>query len=145
MNINTNAPVVTNDEILIKSSLDKIWNLHTDILNWSGWNKDITKSTIEGSFQVGKTFQWSTAGMNIESKIAEIIPQKKTAWSGTVQDILGIHVWTFAEVEDGVLVSTHESWEGEPVNAQVKTMQQNLDQSLRAWLESLKRKAESLK
>jgi hypothetical protein len=41
-----------------------------------------------------------------------------------------------------VLVRTEESWEGEPVEAQVETLQAALDGSLRAWLENLKRAAE---
>jgi uncharacterized protein YhdP len=41
-----------------------------------------------------------------------------------------------------VLVRTEESWEGEPVTAQVETLQGALDQSLRTWLENLKGTAE---
>ncbi|MDQ6853580.1 MAG: hypothetical protein M3046_07780 [Actinomycetota bacterium] len=44
--------------------------------------------------------------------------------------------------DDGVLVRTAESWEGDPVTAQPETMQGALDQSLRGWLENLKRTAE---
>jgi len=42
-----------------------------------------------------------------------------------------------------VLVRTAESWEGDPVTAQPEALQAALDESLRAWLENLKRKAES--
>ena len=45
--------------------------------------------------------------------------------------------------EDGVLVHTEESWDGDPVRAQPEEMQQALDGSLRAWLQSLKHKAET--
>ncbi len=38
---------------------------------------------------------------------------------------------------------TEESWQGEPVSAQVETLQGALDASLRAWLENLKRTAEA--
>jgi hypothetical protein len=44
---------------------------------------------------------------------------------------------------DGVVVRTEESWDGDPVRAQPKEMQQALDGSLRAWLQSLKDKAET--
>lgn len=49
--------------------------------------------------------------MDLASTIAEIIPCPKIAWSGSIGGILGIHVWTFTETPDGVLVQTHESWE----------------------------------
>ena len=53
-----------------------------------------------------------------------------------------MHVWTLEPQDDGVLLRTAESWEGEPVTAQVETLQGALDASLRAWLENLKRTAE---
>ena len=82
--------------------------------------------------------------MNITSTINEIIPEKEIGWSGLVQDIMGIHVWTFEETDKGVLVKTHESWSGKSVEGQKEKLQQALDKSLRLWLESLKHKAESV-
>jgi hypothetical protein len=40
-------------------------------------------------------------------------------------------------------VQTTESWEGEPVNAQVAALQSALDHSLQQWLSNLKRAAEA--
>jgi hypothetical protein len=45
--------------------------------------------------------------------------------------------------EDGVLVHTEESWDGDPVRAQPEEMRQALDGSLQVWLQSLKQKAEA--
>ena len=69
---------------------------------------------------------------------------QRIAWSGLVQGIMGIHVWSFNTIEHGVLVKTHESWDGELVEAQAKYLQHELDKSIRSWLESLKLKAESM-
>jgi hypothetical protein len=41
-----------------------------------------------------------------------------------------------------LLVQTAESWEGEPVTAQIAELQRALDDSLRKWLANLKRAAE---
>ena len=60
---------------------------------------------------------------------------------GSAQGIMAIHVWTMTPSENGVLVHTEESWDGDPVRAQPEEMQQALDGSLRAWLQSLKHKA----
>jgi hypothetical protein len=51
--------------------------------------------------------------------------------------------WTLEEQDDGVLVRTEESWEGERVSADPEAMQSALDASLRAWLENLRRAAEN--
>jgi len=56
---------------------------------------------------------------------------------------VAVHVWTLDERDDSVLVSTAESWEGDPVSAQVGPLQAALDESLRNWLANLKRTAEN--
>jgi uncharacterized protein YndB with AHSA1/START domain len=143
MEINADAPVITRDEILIKAPLTKVWNMFTNIKHWPRWNKDITDASAPPTLAVGKPFRWSTAGMNITSTIGELIPEQRIGWSGPVQGILGIHVWSFLLVEDGVLVKTAESREGEPVLSQKQNLQLALDKSIRFWLESLKAAVES--
>ena len=71
-----------------------------------------------------------------------MIPQRRIVGSGTTQGIEGIHHWQFIPAETGTLVRTEESWAGEPVEKQTAQMQKNLDSSLRAWLEALKKAAE---
>ena len=141
--INENAPVITRDEILIDAPLERVWGLHTDISSWSEWLPDIDASTIEGPLAVGTVFRWQTYSLSIESTIQEIDPPRRIVWSGPAQGITAIHVWTMTPSVDGVVVHTEESWEGDPVRAQPKEMQQALDGSLRAWLQSLKDKAET--
>ena len=143
MDIDENAPVITRDEILIDAPLERVWGLHTDISSWSEWLPDIDASTIEGPLAVGTVFRWQTYGLSIESTIQEIDPPRRIVWSGPAQGITATHVWTMTPSVDGVVVRTEESWEGDPVRAQPKEMQQALDGSLRAWLESLKDKAET--
>jgi uncharacterized protein YndB with AHSA1/START domain len=143
MDINENAPVITRDEILIDAPLERVWGLHTDISSWSEWLPDIDASTIEGPLAVGTVFRWQTYSLSIESTIQEIDPLRRIVWSGPAQGITAIHVWTMTPSVDGVVVRTEESWDGDPVRAQPKEMQQALDGSLRAWLQSLKEKAET--
>src|SRR2546429_8272312 len=42
---------------------------------------------------------------------------RRIVWGGPAQGIVAVHVWTLEPREDGVLVHTEESWEGEPVSA----------------------------
>ena len=55
----------------------------------------------------------------------------------------GLAVEVFTAVPGGVLVSTEESWSGEPVDADVAYAQQALDASLTQWLRALKDRAEA--
>jgi uncharacterized protein YndB with AHSA1/START domain len=91
---------------------------------------------------VGSVFRWQTAGLDITSTVEEIEPPRRIVWGGPAQGIVAVHVWTLDEQDDGVLVKTAESWEGDPVTAQPEALQAALDRSLRNWLENLKRAAE---
>ena len=143
MDIDQNAPVITRDEIVIAAPLGPVWNPLADISDWADWQKDIESANLQTPLAVGTVFNWSTAGLTIASTVGELVLQQRMAWSGTAQGITGIHVWWFTPVEDGVVVHTEESWDGEPVRQQRSFMQQALDQFIRSWLESLKRAAES--
>ncbi len=64
-------------------------------------------------------------------------------WSGGTEGIMGVHVWKFTAVNGGVLIQTEESWEGERVLADTAYAKQILDQSVKAWLESIRKEAEA--
>lgn len=142
MEINSDAPVITRDEILIDAPIEKIWEIQTDVDNWPSWQPDVDGAQAGGPLAVDSVFRWQTAGLDITSTVLEIDAPRRIVWGGPAQGIEAVHVWTLDPREDGVLVRTEESWEGEPVEAQVETLQGALDKSLRDWLENLKRTAE---
>jgi uncharacterized protein YndB with AHSA1/START domain len=142
MDINTAAPVITRDEILIRAPIQGIWEIQTDVAAWPSWQADVDGAQVDGPLAVGSVFRWQTAGLDITSTVEEVDAPHRIVWSGHAQGIVAVHVWTLEAQEDEVLVRTEESWEGEPVTAQVETLQAALDGSLRDWLENLKRAAE---
>lgn len=142
VSINTAAPVVTRDEILINAPIQTIWDIQTDVTGWPAWQPDVDGAEADGPLEVGSVFRWQTAGLDITSTVREIDAPRRIAWGGPAQGIVAVHVWTLDAREDGVLVHTEESWEGEPVLAQVEMLQAALDGSLREWLQNLKRAAE---
>ena len=56
---------------------------------------------------------------------------------------MGTHEWLFTQTLTGVHVATHESFSGQPVQADITGMRSVLDKSLTAWLGHLKATAES--
>lgn len=142
MDINTNAPVVTRDEIMISAPIGTIWEIQTNVDAWPTWQPDVDAAESDGPLAPGSVFRWQTAGLEITSTVEEVDAPHRIAWGGPAQGIVAVHVWTLGERDDGVLVHTEESWEGEPVTAQTEDLQSALDASLRAWLENLKREAE---
>jgi uncharacterized protein YndB with AHSA1/START domain len=140
--INTGAPVITRDEILISAPIMTIWDIQTDIASWPSWQPDVDGARIDGPLAVGSTFRWQTSGLDITSTVNELDAPKRIVWGGPAQGIVAVHLWALTQQENGVLVHTEESWEGEPVLAQTEVLQAALDASLRNWLENLKRTAE---
>lgn len=143
MEINTAAPVITRDEIFINAPVETIWSIQTDVVSWPSWQPEVDSAEADSPLAVGSVFRWKTAGLDITSTVEEIDAPHRIVWGGPAQGIVAVHVWSLEPKDDGVLVRTEESWEGEPVDAQVETLQAALDGSLRVWLENLKRAAES--
>ncbi len=143
MEINSDAPVITRDEILIDAPIERIWEIQTDVANWPSWQPDVDGVQTDGPLAVGSVFHWQTAGLDITSTVEEVDAPHRIVWGGPARGIVAVHVWTLSAQDDGVLVYTEESWEGEPVDNQVETLQSALDNSLRDWLENLKRTAEA--
>jgi uncharacterized protein YndB with AHSA1/START domain len=142
MNIKADAPVITRDEIVISAPIQTIWDIQTDVGAWPSWQPEVDGAQSDGPLAPGSVFRWQTAGLDITSTVDEVDAPHRIAWGGPAQGIAAVHVWTLEERDDGVLVHTEESWEGDPVTAQTEALQGALDASLRAWLENLKREAE---
>ena len=142
MDIDSTAPVVTRDEILVRAPLDAVWRAQTDISAWPQWRPEVREARFDGELAVGSVFHWEEGGPRITSTVREIVPSRRLVWTGPAQGIDAVHVWEFTPVADGVLVRTAESWTGEPVTAQAATLQPLLDASLRRWLVHLKERAE---
>ncbi|MEU1201552.1 SRPBCC family protein [Streptomyces sp. NPDC005813] len=140
--IDENAPVVADHTIRIAASLERVWQLHTGIDSWPGWQADITEARLDGPIAPGTTFHWVTAGLSIDSTVYAVDAPHRILWGGPAHGITGVHEWTFTEDGDGVVVRTRESWAGAPVDADRDHLAAALDDSLSAWLEALKKAAE---
>jgi uncharacterized protein YndB with AHSA1/START domain len=140
--IDRRAPVVAHHEVEIDAPLETVWRLHTDVNSWPSWNTDITAARLDGTFEPGESFDWTSYGFSVTSTIYEVTPRSRILWGGTAGGITGVHEWLFEETSGGVRVITNESFAGEPVQADKEGMQASLDGSLRAWLAHLKAAAE---
>ena len=144
MDIDRNAPVITRDEILITAPPGTIWNVQTNIPSWPTWQPEVDAASIDGPLAVGTVFHWQTSGLKYRldnsgnrTSTAYCLERSCTGdRSGTRLDADTGGEWS-ASSHRGILR------DGEPVRSQLVTMQRALDQSLRAWLENLKRTAEA--
>lgn len=141
--IDSSAPVLGQHEIGIEAPLNTVWQLHVDVNSWPRWQQAVTEAHIDGGFEPGNSFDWSSSGFPVTSHIYEVSDRARTLWGGTAGGITGVHEWPFEETAEGVRVTTKESFAGDQVDADVGGMQAQLDASLVAWLEHLKSAAES--
>ncbi|KIH98052.1 Shy6-polyketide cyclase [Streptomonospora alba] len=140
--IDANAPVVVRRSIHVGAPLQRVWRLLADVPSWPRWQPEITAARAAGPLAVGDTFRWSTAGLDIESTVYAVEAPRRILWGGSAHGIVGVHLWTFEEAGSSVRVRTEESWDGEPVRADVAGMRAALDDSLASWLGHLKSAAE---
>ena len=143
MEINEDAPVITRDEIVVRAPIETIWEIQTNVDDWPSWQPDVDGAESDGPLEVGSVFRWQTAGLDITSTVKEVDAPRRIVWGGPAHGITGIHLWTFDVTGSAVRVRTEESWDGDPVRADIPFMQAVLDQSLAAWLNHLKKAAEN--
>lgn len=154
------AQITYRTETLIDAPLSTIWDLQTNVTEWPTWQQPVTSMTRldAGPLAADSQFRWTTpvpaspttpaTTLSITSTVHDVQPESCIRWSGpAVGDGLsidnGVHVWNFAEVDGGVLVSTEESWTGPQVEADVPTATAALGGGLEAWLADLKTTAEA--
>ena len=137
------APVRAHHEIDIDAPLRTVWQLHTDVNSWPAWQTEITAAHLDGPFQPGASFEWTSYGFTVVSTIYAVTEGARVLWGGTSGGITGVHEWLFSETPAGVHVTTEESFAGGPVEADITGMQSALDSSLAAWLVYLKDAAEA--
>ena len=141
--VDRTAPVLALHEIDIEAPADTVWKIHVDVNAWPSWQTDITDARIDERLEPGVSFDWTSYGFSVTSTVYEMTELTRVLWGGTSGGITGVHKWSFGETPRGVLVTTNESFAGEPVGADEAAMQSTLDASPVAWLGHLKTAAES--
>ena len=65
--VDSDAPVRAHHETDIDAPLDTVWQLHADVNAWPSWQTDITAAHIDGAFQPGASFEWTSYGFTVVS------------------------------------------------------------------------------
>jgi hypothetical protein len=138
MNINRQAPIVARQSVVIRAPVDAVWALLRDIDRWVYWNPDVRHVELRGSLTQGAIFHWEFGGRSLWSRIHEVIPLRKLAWSAQTGMVLTLHVWTLVPIEDGVSVQGEMSCEGLSVSSETRDLRRALDTLLTRWLSFLR-------
>ena len=143
MEVNQHAPLFAHKDIFIDAPPQNVWDIQTDIDNWSRWQTAITASKLQSPLAVGSVFQWKSGGLSVTSTVQMLEPNHLIGWTGRSLGAQAKHIWKFLAQDNGTLVTTEESMEGWSVILLKLVMPKFLDNSLDTWLRNLKTQAES--
>jgi hypothetical protein len=76
MEINHQAPLVSQKEMFIQASPEVIWKIHTAINDWPQWQPTINMANLESPLAIGSIFQWKSGGLTITSTIQVVEPNR---------------------------------------------------------------------
>ena len=141
ININKEAPVIASNEILINSTVDKVFSVLTGINNWHIWQSSVTKSQINGKIAEGSKFKWKAGGISYNS-IIHTCKNDAFGWTGTTIGAYAVHNWYLIENDGKTLVKVEESLEGLVINIMKKAMQKKLPEMMKKNLIELKSECE---
>jgi uncharacterized membrane protein len=153
--VDANAKIRYQADVVIDAPLRTVWDLQTGVRDWPSWQAAVKTSERldHGPLRKGSRFRWTTPAsptttLVVTSTVRQLQRQSCVLWDGpAVSEGLtvdaGVHLWTFREVDGGVLVHTEETWTGAQVEADVPAATQALGASLDQWLLDLKTTAEA--
>jgi uncharacterized protein YndB with AHSA1/START domain len=80
MQVDQNAPVIAQKEIIVTAPQEKTWTALTEIERWPEWQPEVSKARLEGNLNVGTVFKWKSRGLNFICTIQDFEPEK--GWDG---------------------------------------------------------------
>ncbi|MEZ5054160.1 MAG: SRPBCC domain-containing protein [Chitinophagales bacterium] len=140
--INHNAPATSSKTITINAESKKVWEVLTDIDNWSSWNTEINNPKLNGTLKSETTFDWKTGGIKIHSTLHTVEPFTNFGWTGKALGTFAIHNWTLKETRGQTTVFVEESIQGFLVKLFKKSFNKNLESGMEKWLNLLKQECE---
>ena len=140
---NSKAPAFEAADVLIEAPIETVWSVLSGLERWPTWNKGVSKIKVNGPIQAGTSFEWAGNGSKIVSRLEEVDPPQRIAWSGKTLGIRATHVWELTEKGSGTLVHTEESFEGLVARLFRGFARKTLAKALTQGVSSLKAEAES--
>ncbi|GAB6008164.1 SRPBCC family protein [Dysgonomonas reticulitermitis] len=141
IDINKNAPVIGNNEIIINAPMEKVIKTLSDINNWVNWRKTVTKSELLDPLAENANFKWTADGLNYKSKI-HTYKNNAFGWTGKTIGAYAVHNWHFTENNGITTVKIEESLEGFFIKLIKKSMQNKLNNIIINDLKDLKEECE---
>ncbi len=141
--VDRKAPVFGSAEARIEAPIETCLGVLSDLENWTKWNKGVSRIRLNGPVEAGASFEWASGGFKIVSRLEEVAPPARIAWTGKMFGIRAVHVWHFVADDRDTLVRTEESFAGWLAKLLPGVMRKTLAKALAQGIADLKAAAES--
>ena len=138
--INENAGVKDQHSIIINASIEKVWDILTDLNEWPEWNKEVKKMVVDGDIAKKTNFYWTMGRYKAHSQVQQIIKPTTFSWTGKSYFVKRIYVWSLEADGNQTIVTVSTSLQG-MLSVLVENHQKVYNELLN-WLECLKKKTE---
>lgn len=136
--INTNAPVVEENNIWINATPQQVWMVLTQINQWPNWQKEVTYAQLNGLPEAGVDFTWKSSGLTFKSNIHTAVVHSHFGWTGKTIGASAIHNWQLQAEQNGTRVTVSESLDGLLPKIFKKSFKQQLKAGMLKSLQELK-------
>ena len=82
--IDGDAPVRVHHEIDINAPLETVWRLLADVDNWPAWQAAITGARLDGAFEPGTSFEWTSYDFTVVSTIYAVAERARVLCAAAV-------------------------------------------------------------
>lgn len=140
--LNEKAPVISKKSITVSAPVNVVWEVLTDINSWPAWQKNVTKSELQGELREGAVFKWKADGISFKSKIHTNKENALFGWTGKTWGAYAVHNWFFSKNGDYTIVKAEESLQGVLPYLFKSYFQKNLNTGMEMQLHELKQASE---
>jgi len=109
--------MVIEEHILVNADMERVWKVFTDLTCWNNWNSVIRDVYCDDQcLSHAKTltccFRPFSFPINVEINVKKVVPNQYVAWSVRKKGFLAYHEFLFQRDENGVLVTSKETFSG---------------------------------
>ena len=139
--INENASIRDSHSIIINASIQKVWDILTDVEKWPEWNSEVKNVDLKGELKEGTHFGWKLGRKSGNAEIQLLKEPTSFTWTGKANLVKRIFVWSLESDENQTIATVSTSLQGTFV-VLMENHQKIYDELLN-WLECLKTTSEA--
>jgi uncharacterized protein YndB with AHSA1/START domain len=139
------APVHVRNELTSSAPPEALWAWLVRAALWPTWYPNSSGvEFIEGEgpdLAPGTVFRWRTFGVGITSRVEELVPCERIAWSARGVGVDAYHAWLLEPGPGGCRILTEETQHGWLARAGNTLLPRRMGKYHHIWLEGLSRQA----